>query len=263
MSGIGRLRGTTSGLVIDLSEMSGFQEAHAALVRTLADRGSFLSGAKVALDLGALPLMVVELQALLDECREAGLDVIGVLSRNERVRSVSQAMGLLPGFEDGREASPSAGKEPTTSPGMRDTECGILVGTVRSGHSVWHPGTILVFGDVNPGAEVVAGGSVIVWGTLRGTVHAGASGSEDAVVCALSLQPTQLRIGDEIARGPDEPESDRGAEMARLQGTSIVVEEWSGGRRRQRRAGSAGDVRSNLKSMLGRVRRGVKPWGAS
>jgi septum site-determining protein MinC len=263
MSAIGRLRGTTSGLVIDLSETPGFQEAHSALVKTLADRGSFLSGAKVALDLGSLSLMVVELQALLDECRDSGLDVLGIFSRNDRVRSVSRAMGLLAGPEDSKDGATAVGRDTTTSPEVRDTECGLVVGTVRSGHSVWHPGTVVIFGDVNPGAEIVAGGSVIVWGTLRGTVHAGASGAEDAVVCALSLQPTQLRIGDEIARGPDEPVADRGAEMARLQGTAIVVEEWSGGHRRQRRAAKSGDVRSNLKNMLGKVRRGVKPWGAS
>ena len=60
---------------------------------------------------------------------------------------------------------------------------------------------MLVLGDVNPGAEVVAGGSVVVWGRLRGVVEAGqAEGSGPAVVCALDLAPTQLRLGTALAR---------------------------------------------------------------
>ena len=66
--------------------------------------------------------------------------------------------------------------------------------TLRSGFKVSHHGHVIVLGDVNPGAEVIAGGSVIVWGRLRGVVHAGADGDENAVVCALEMMPTQLRI---------------------------------------------------------------------
>ncbi len=260
MSELGRLKGTASGAVIDLSESSEFEQARDALARTLAQRGGFLGGGRVALDLGSLSLMVVELEALLDLCREAGVDGVGVLSRNERVRSVSGAMGILQGPDDEREAGRSVARDTTTSPDMSISESGLVVATVRSGHSVWNPGNVVVLGDVNPGAEIVAGGSVIVWGSLRGTVHAGTSGADGAVVCALSLEPTQLRIGDQIARGPDEPDVGRGPEMARVSGAAIVVEEWPGPRRHGRHTDSR-QSRSALKGVLGRVRRGVKPWG--
>jgi septum site-determining protein MinC len=62
----------------------------------------------------------------------------------------------------------------------------------------------VVFGDVNPGGEIVATGNIVVMGSVRGTVHAGADGNKEAVVVALNLQPTQLRIGDIITRPPDE-----------------------------------------------------------
>jgi len=260
MSELGRLKGTSSGLVIDLSASDGFQEAHEALLRTLSERGAFLSGSRVVIDLGQLSLMVVELEALLEECRGAGLAEVGVLSHNERLRSVARAMGILHGLEDDRAAGQAIVRDTITSPDMEVNECGLVAATVRSGHSVWNPGNIIVLGDVNPGAEIVAGGSVIVWGTLRGTVHAGTSGASGAVVCALCLEPTQLRIGDQIARAPDEPASGRGPEMARVSGSAIVVDEWSPGHRRGRRA-EGREASSGLRSVLGRVRRGVKPWG--
>jgi septum site-determining protein MinC len=74
--------------------------------------------------------------------------------------------------------------------------------TLRSGFSVRHAGHVVVIGDVNAGAQVIAGGSVLVWGRMRGMVHAGADGNEKAVVCALDLSPTQLRIAGLIATTP-------------------------------------------------------------
>ena len=99
--------------------------------------------------------------------------------------------------------------------------------TLRSGQTVRHTGHIVVIGDVNPGAEIIAGGDVVVWGRLRGTVHAGAGGDDDAVVCALVLAPTQLRIGSHIARSPGgEPGRRILPEVASVQGDQIVAKPW-------------------------------------
>jgi len=72
--------------------------------------------------------------------------------------------------------------------------------TVRSGVEVRHPGTAIVFGDVNPGGTIVADGDIVIWGKLRGIVHAGASGNVRAIVAALQMEPTQIRIADTVAR---------------------------------------------------------------
>lgn len=77
-------------------------------------------------------------------------------------------------------------------------------GTLRGGQSLRHRGNIVVVGDVNPGAELVASGDIVVFGALRGTAHAGAEGDVAARVMALELVPTQLRIASYIAVG-DEP----------------------------------------------------------
>ena len=72
-------------------------------------------------------------------------------------------------------------------------------GTLRGGQALQHVGNIVVVGDVNPGAELVASGDILVFGALRGTAHAGAQGDFEARVGALELAPTQLRIATLIA----------------------------------------------------------------
>lgn len=88
---------------------------------------------------------------------------------------------------------------------MEEISEGLLVRrTLRSGQVLQHLGHVVVIGDVNPGAEIIAGGDVVVWGRVRGTIHAGALGDNKAIVCALELRPTQLRIGSHIATSPPE-----------------------------------------------------------
>jgi septum site-determining protein MinC len=120
--------------------------------------------------------------------------------------------------------------------------------TLRSGHRVRAPGDVIVYGDVNAGALVEAGGNIIVLGALRGLAHAGVSGARDAVVLAFDLRPAQVRIADTIAfpEGSDpararsslltlldrargaEPARGGGPEVARLVGGAIVIEPFRG-----------------------------------
>lgn len=107
-------------------------------------------------------------------------------------------------------------------------EAALCPRTLRSGQTIRYAGHVVVMGDVNAGAEIVAAGDVLVWGRVRGVVHAGASGNDNAVVCALVLAPTQLRIGKHIARAPDElPRPQRAPEMARVREGRIVIEGWN------------------------------------
>ncbi len=76
---------------------------------------------------------------------------------------------------------------------------------LRSGQTVSHKGHLVIIGDVNPGAEVMAEGDVTVWGALRGIAHAGIGGNVHAEIRALKLQPIQIRIAHAIARSPDKP----------------------------------------------------------
>ena len=77
-------------------------------------------------------------------------------------------------------------------------------GTLRSGQVLEAGSSIIILGDVNPGATVVSKGNVVVLGTLKGTIHAGAAGNEGAFVAALNMNPMQIRIADAIARAADD-----------------------------------------------------------
>ncbi|HEK24999.1 MAG TPA: septum site-determining protein MinC [Hydrogenobaculum sp.] len=99
---------------------------------------------------------------------------------------------------------------------------------LRSGQTVEHGGDVLILGDVNEGAEVVAAGNIVVMGTLRGYAHAGAIGDDGSVVVAKKMMPQQLRIGHHIAiRGEDEEEPQE-AEIAKVIDNKIILEPIGG-----------------------------------
>ncbi len=95
-------------------------------------------------------------------------------------------------------------------------------GTLRGGQALHNLGNLVVIGDVNPGAELVASGDVVVFGVLRGVAHAGAQGDRTARVIALELAPTQLRIATLIATS-DSTGKPRGPEHASIVDERIVV----------------------------------------
>jgi septum formation inhibitor MinC len=95
-------------------------------------------------------------------------------------------------------------------------------GTLRGGQALHNMGNIVVIGDVNPGAELIASGDIVVFGALRGVAHAGAQGDAQARVIALELAPTQLRIATLIAV-EGEARAARGPEHATIASDRIVI----------------------------------------
>ncbi|MCG9892856.1 MAG: septum site-determining protein MinC [Thermosynechococcaceae cyanobacterium MS004] len=103
-------------------------------------------------------------------------------------------------------ASPAASRVAAlTSPELVLAEPLYLETTLRSGGEVRHPGSVVVVGDTNPGSAIIADGDILVWGRLRGVAHAGAQGDRDRQIMALQMEPTQLRIADQVARAPAKP----------------------------------------------------------
>ena len=103
----------------------------------------------------------------------------------------------------------------------------VVIGPVRSGVILDHRGHLVVFGDVNPGAEVRAEGNIVVLGRLRGTAHAGI-GRDVGFILALRLEPQQLRICRMVARASDSDAVASEPEIARIHSDSITVERYSG-----------------------------------
>lgn len=102
-------------------------------------------------------------------------------------------------------------------------------GILRSGTSLEFETSVVIIGDVNHGARVVSKGNIIILGSLKGTVFAGACGNTNAFVIALDMRPTQIRIADTIARSPDKPVKDAVKEpkIAFLEDGNIYIETLS------------------------------------
>ena len=97
---------------------------------------------------------------------------------------------------------------------------------IRSGQKISYDGTLIIFGDVNAGAELEAAGHILVLGALRGVAHAGCKGDKKAVIYANQLRSVQLRIADLIARAPDGENTKRNIpEIARIIDNYLVIEE--------------------------------------
>lgn len=71
-------------------------------------------------------------------------------------------------------------------------------GSLRSGQRIEFEGSLVIIGDVNAGAEVIAGENIVVLGNLRGLAHAGAKGNKDAIIEASEIDAVQIRIADKV-----------------------------------------------------------------
>jgi septum site-determining protein MinC len=220
------IKGIREGLLISLGDGS-WENVLGELLQRLDSNTEFFRGARVALRLGPRSLRVSELADLRNEFSQRGLTLWAALSDEPGTQSAARSLGLeieLPENQP-EDKEVTAGSGPLGSPAI------LVQHTLRSGNLIQYSGHVVVVGDVNPGAEIVAGGNIIVWGRLRGVAHAGAEGNRQAVVCALDLSPTQLRIAEHAAtspprRGPPYPE------VALLRGEELVAERWESGERR-------------------------------
>ena len=148
--------------------------------------------------------------SLSDGARSLVADFAGARADLAARRTEREAAALdRRGPKNGAPEAPPAPAAPVASAGVtipdtpQSAPAGISTlyhrGTLRGGQTLHNLGNIVVIGDVNPGAELIASGDILVFGSLRGVAHAGAQGDSSARVVALELAPTQLRIATMIA----------------------------------------------------------------
>lgn len=217
-----QIKGIREGLLVTLGDGE-WSEIRDAFLEQVDQQNDFLRGARLALDVGNRPLNAGELGKLRDIISEKGLNLWAVLSFSPKTIETAQMLGLATRLS--KPIPEVAQKLPETR--LYDGEEATLVKrTLRSGYSLQFPGHVVVIGDVNPGAEIIAKGDIIVWGRLRGVVHAGAEGNESSLVCALDLSPTQLRIAGQIAVAPRRKGKPH-PEVVRLVDGQVVAEAWN------------------------------------
>ncbi len=236
-----KVRGTRDGLVLGVPDDASAvppQEAAAALAAHLDGAEAFFEGAEVIIDFGEREISEEELVLYRRVLEEREVVVRGFAATSPEGRAILRRQGFHPLqlVEPARAAGGvagalAAGNVPAPTPtGQEATEALYLRRTLRSGARVRHHGNLVLVGDINAGAEVIASGDIIVWGQVRGMVHAGALGDDGAIICALALSPTQLRIGSHYALPPADKRAKKqdqgGPERVRLENGQIVVEPW-------------------------------------
>ncbi|MCY4466392.1 MAG: septum site-determining protein MinC [Chloroflexi bacterium] len=219
------IKGINDGLLISLSTTEKWQSVTDELAKRIDGKRAFYSGATIIVELGARPVPKYELSSLKALLERRGLSLSLVRSDSNTTRQSAMSLDLRTS-ENGLPEKP-ARRQAETKP-VNPEETGsrgvIFRRTLRSGRTIHSEGHVVVFGDVNPGAKVIAAGDVVVWGKLRGTVHAGALGDESAVVCALDMNPNQLRIASYIVTSPPGKRRKILPEVASIRDNQIVVE---------------------------------------
>jgi len=198
------IKGTRMGILVSMSEEGSFAENLSLLAEKMHSTPQFFKGSPLSLDLGWREIVPEDLKKLADFTAESTIKLQGIISSSLATRNLAEGQGIKViigrlGIADhysrtSRKEAPVVQRAPTPQ-----EETLMLRKTLRSGQKIDFRGNVVIQGDVNAGAEIIATGDIIVLGALRGLAHAGAEGSESAVVVALMLEPTQLRIAHHIA----------------------------------------------------------------
>lgn len=150
-----------------------------------------------------------QISAIAEALAEVQLQLKWVHTRRRQTAVVAATAGYS--VEQITASSPLL---PNSAPAKAMEEPLYVQMTLRSGAEIRHNGTVIVIGDLNPGASVIAEGDIVVWGRLRGVAHAGSKGNAKCLIMALKMEPTQIRIADHVARAPETPLTEYYPEVA-------------------------------------------------
>lgn len=238
------IKGSNDGLVLIIPSEPSLEEIFAQLREKFSTAPAFFQNGEFLVDVGLRPFQEEEFQTFCSLFSSAGIRLNGIVSDNPITKLLAQGEGIsLVGdrsiinsrirMDHPVRKERLQGKDATRTLLRRETRSSsrepalFVKKTIRGGQKLHFAGNMTIVGDVNPGAEVVSTGNILVFGSLRGLAHAGAEGSKDAIVAALELRPTQLRIADCIARAPKSSQDFlRGPEVARIQDGQIIIESY-------------------------------------
>lgn len=218
------IKGVQNALLVTFGE-GDWLLAEASLLQRVDAQNAFFKGARLVVDVAERELKAADMGKFRDLLSERGVSLWGVLSTSVATQETARRLGMatqLPGTKPERRISERRSAEP-----QAQGEAILIRKTLRSGMRIEHNGHVTVIGDVNPGAEIIAGGDVVIWGRLRGGVSAGVETNSDAVVCAMELEPTHLRIADKIANVPARRRGEkRGPEVASIHNNEVIIRIW-------------------------------------
>ena len=219
-----QIKGLRDGLLVSLDDAP-WETQLAALISQVDGQPSFFQGARLALDVASQILHVNDLVNLRDQLSERGIFLWAIISESPTTEQTAQLLGLAT-----RISKPRPEESRTFAVEDLGEETALFLDrTLRSGTRIEFAGHVVVLGDVNPGAEIVAEGNIIIWGRLRGMVHAGSKGNRKAVLCALDFSPMQLRIADKASTAM-KPQTQAKPQIVHInESDNLQAEDWSPG----------------------------------
>ena len=177
-------KGTKDGITVMFDPEVPFDILCEQLEKKVVEAGKFFDHVKTAMAFKGRDFTAAEEEELLKIiAKHATMDITFVKTENNELKELSELLA--------KEMSPSNLTK-------------FHRGSLRNGQTIEFDGSVVVVGDVNPGAEIKAGGNIIVLGQLKGMAHAGCKGMTEAFVTAIFMAPVQLRIADIITRFPEE-----------------------------------------------------------
>ncbi|MBU1390844.1 MAG: septum site-determining protein MinC [Gammaproteobacteria bacterium] len=210
------LKGASFTLSVLHINSSDLQAVITELDSKLAQAPQFFLGAPLVVNLSAIQHDSLNLSALKDLLISRQLVIVGITGATTVLSKQAKDLGL---------AIVKAGKQSSTPPpAPRQTK--IVKQNIRSGQQVYAKnGDLIIFGAVGNGAEVIADGSIHIYGALRGKAMAGAAGDTSAVIIAHSLEAELVSIAGQywLAENLQQHSSDKSG-CIRLNGESLMVE---------------------------------------
>ncbi len=234
-------KGTKGGLVIILDGKQDFSVLTTRLKEKLSPAATFFKDASVIVNVASRRLGEGEIRRLKEIISvEHGLRLLEVINEPEAGEEVedfslftdesdtyaaSETAAALPALDRIKVNEPRVAEKKGEEKELGDANTFLVKRTLRSGQHIRYDGNVAVLGDVNPGAEIIASGDILVLGSFRGVAHAGATGNEKSIVAAFRLNPTQLRIANFITRAPDGDVAGPAVpEVARIKDGRVVIE---------------------------------------
>ena len=213
------IKGKAGGLFqIEIQPLSSFADIKTSIADKLSKNKEFFTGAGAKIVFSGKALSEAQKKDLKRQLL-MDYDIVNVAFREE---TVEQKMAPVKRFSNQDDSGAVANSVNLVSKDYFNAKCVFVSHTLRSGQRIECEGDVVVLGDVNDGAEVIAGGSIAVMGTLRGLAHAGATGRNDVVVAANDLRPKQLRISGKIAIFPEDSAAGL-PEIAQYKQGSILI----------------------------------------
>ncbi|RKI39821.1 septum site-determining protein MinC [bacterium D16-51] len=192
------IKGTKSGIILVLDSDTEYDKLKEAVASKFKESAAFLGKAQKAVAFQGRELTEEQKLEMIDIIHQnCQLSIVCIMEQDERLehsfRQTIEKNLIHQDYNTGQ----------------------FFKGNLRSGQVLDVETSIIIIGDVKPGAKVISKGNVIILGSLKGNVYAGSSGNQNAFVVALDMDPMQIRIADTIARSPDKPKK-KGAPITKI-----------------------------------------------